>query len=707
MPADPATPAGVLAGSSGSRPLARLLRPRAIAAVGGDIAAEVVRQCERLGFDGEIWPVHPVRQAVEGRPVFRTIGDLPSPPDAAFVAVNRQVTVTTVADLALHGAGGAVCYASGFREADDGGAHETALVAAAGEMPIVGPNCYGLLNFLDRVALWPDQHGGRPLAPCERGVAVIAQSSNIAVSLTMQRRGLPIAYLATVGNQAQLGVSALAAAFVEDERVTALGLYIEAFDSVAGFESLARKARERRVPVVLMKAGRSDRGRAATLSHTASIAGSDAGAAAFLRRLGFARVTGIPELLEALKLLHVHGPLGGSRVGVLCCSGGEAGVVADAVGDTALTLPSLAPEHAADVADTVHPLVTVANPLDYHTFSWGDEAALTRTFTTFVEGHFDLAAVVLDYPRADRCVADDWQVTQTAFERAVTATGTPGAVVATLPENLPERTAAELIDCGVAPLVGVREALTAVECAAEVGAGWRGPVAAPLVRGAIVAGEPVLLDEATAKARLAAAGVSVPDGRTAASADEAVAAAESIGGTVAVKALGVAHKTDHGAIVLGVRGADEVRAAVLAVTAAVHGTTGPPRLLIERYVADTVVELIVGIQRDPILGAMLTIGTGGTLVELIADSVTMLLPVTADEVQAAMHALRCAPILAGYRGGAPADTGAAVDAILRIAQYGVDNFGRLEELDVNPLGVRARGRGALALDVLIRERRTG
>ena len=686
--------------------------------IGGRVATEVIRQCDRLGFDGHLWPVHPTHSTLAGRPAFPTIADLPGVPDAAFVAVNRAATVAAVTALAQRGAGGAVCYASGFREATDGDALQSALVAAAGEMPVIGPNCYGLLNFLDRAALWPDQHGGRALGTTERGVGIVTQSSNIAVSMTMQRRSLPVAFMVTAGNQAQLGVSALAAALLDDGRVSALGLHVEAFDSVTGFEALARKARERGIPVVVMKAGRSERGRAATVSHTASIAGSDAGAQAFLRRLGFARVSGIPELLETLKLLHVHGTLGGRRIGVMCCSGGEASVFADAVDETALTLPSLPPDDAAAVAATVHPLVTVANPLDYHTFSWGNEAALTETFTAFARGPFDVTALVLDFPRGDRCRADDWRVAQQAFDRAIDTAGASGAIIATLPENMPEEAAARMIERGIAPLAGVREALTAIECAAAVGTAWRSPAPGPVVPNRVAAVAPVLLDEPAAKARLSAAGVPIPDGGIARSADEAVAVATSIGGPVVLKAIGISHKTEHSAVKLNVSAADDIRTAATELLGLVRESTAPNRaageqrespagLLVERYEAGAVAELIVGLHRDPLLGLMLTVGSGGTLVELMADAATLLLPVTEAEVRNALSALNCAPILAGYRGAPAADLDAAIRAILAIARYGVDNADRLEELDVNPLGVRPRGEGAVALDALIRTREIG
>ena len=760
------------------------MRPRSIAVIGGREAARVAEQCDRMGFAGALWPVHPGRATVAGRPAFRSVAALPAPPDAAFVGVNRHATVEVVAALSRAGAGGAVCYASGFLEAGDGGALQRALVEAAGEMPIIGPNCYGLINFLDGAPLWPDQHGGRRLGADRRGVAIVTQSSNIAISLTMQRRALPLAYVVTAGNQAQLGVSRLASAFLEDERVSAIGLHVEGFDSVAGFEALAREARARAVPVVVMKAGRSERGRAATLSHTASVAGSDAGAEAFLRRLGFARVHGIPELLEALKLLHVHGALGGARLGAMCCSGGEAGVIADAVEGTGVVLPDLAPEHAAAVGATVHPLVTVANPLDYHTFSWGDEAALAGTFTAFARAGFDATMLVLDFPRTDRCEDAEWWVAANAFERAMDAVGARGIIVATLGENLSEETAEKLMERGIAPLAGVREALAAVECAAAVGEAWRAPLGAPLLTGGrpsrpshgdpqarhqpgvplpayeclsalshgdppladeclpgpshddpqvrhqpgvplladeCLSGAPVLLDEAASKARLATFGVAVPPGAVARSEDEAVAVAASLGGPVAVKALGIAHKTERGAVRLGLSEPGEIREAARELLALGIGGGrdgsgggndggcgndggGSGGVLVERFTPDVVAELIVGLHRDPQLGLLLTVGSGGTFVELAADSATLLLPVSEAEVRTALSGLRCAPVLEGYRGRAPADVDAAVAAVLGIARFAVEHRDRLEELDVNPLGVCARGSGAVALDALIRTR---
>ena len=192
-----------------TRDLTRLFRPKSIAVIGGGVwCASVIQQCRRMGYDGPVWPVHPKRAEMAGLATFPSVADLPEAPDASFIGVNRSATIDTVRHLSAMGAGGAVCFASGFREAQaemgDGDALQDLLLDAAGDMPIIGPNCYGFINYLDGALLWPDQHGG---TRCDRGVALITQSSNIAINLTMQARGLPLAYVATAGNQAQTGLA--------------------------------------------------------------------------------------------------------------------------------------------------------------------------------------------------------------------------------------------------------------------------------------------------------------------------------------------------------------------------------------------------------------------------------------------------------------------------------------------------------------------
>jgi acyl-CoA synthetase (NDP forming) len=717
--------------------LERLLRPRSIAVFGGVQAAAVVKQSLKMGFAGDIWPVHPTKDEVAGVRAYRSVAELPGAPDASFVGVNRFLTVDIVRELSARGAGAAICYAAGFLEAGsddaDGERLQRELVEAAGDMPIIGPNCYGLINYADGALLWPDQHGGMRLAPDARGVGIITQSSNIACNLTMQKRGLPVAFLMTAGNQAQTGLSEMALGLLEDERVSALGLHIEGFDSVAGFERLATRARELKKPIVAMKVGRSEQARAATISHTASLAGSDAASDAFLKRLGIARVDTIPSFLETLKLLHAVGPLPGRTLSSMSCSGGEASVMADSVEGRNVGFPPLTEAHRSGVKSTLGPLVAVANPLDYHTFIWNNEPALTATFTAMVSGGFDLNMLVLDFPRNDRCSDADWWPTVNAFEAALKANSARGAIVASMTENLPEGHAAELFRRGIVPIHGIAEAIDAAEAAASIGEAWMRPLSSPLVGEVSPAGggdeglrhssipeaSPPLPgptghpphkgegiataaafengspDEAEAKALLAEAGLPVPPGRRAANAAEAVAAAKALGFPVALKVLGIAHKSEYGAVRLNLRDEASVREAADALSALGSG------LYIERMVSGGVAELIVGITRDPIFGPVMTVGSGGVLVELLKDSATLLLPATRADIEAALRGLKMFPLLDGYRGRPKAGLDAAIDAISGIAEFAVANAGAIEELDINPLIVCAEGQGAWIADALL------
>ena len=204
------------------------------------------------------------------------------------------------------------------------------LLAAAGDMPILGPNCYGFINYLDGALLWPDQQGGRRV---ESGVAIVTQSSNIAINLTMQSRGLPIAYAITAGNQAQIGIAEIGRGLLDDPRVTALGLHIEGFGDLRAFEDLALYAKQKNKPIVAIKVGKSAQAQAATVSHTASLAGGDAGAAALLKRLGIPRLDDLPSFLETLKLMHVTGPLQANTIATMSCSGGEASLAAESMSE--------------------------------------------------------------------------------------------------------------------------------------------------------------------------------------------------------------------------------------------------------------------------------------------------------------------------------------------------------------------------------------
>ena len=659
--------------------LDRLLRPRSIAVLGAGWARNVIEQCRKMGFQGDIWPVHPTRETIGGLRAYPSLADLPGVPDATFVGVNRHATLEVVAELAAMGAGGAISFASGWAEAGEPELQRR-LVAAAGGMPMLGPNCYGVINYLDGALLWPDQHGGVRL---NRGVALLSQSSNIVINLSMQKRALPVAYVACLGNAAVVGLAELAGALLADDRVTALGIYVEGIDDAAAFADLAQRARAAGKGIVCIKSGKTALSRTAAASHTAALAGGGAASSAFLRQIGVAEVATPAELIEALKILHLHGPGLGARLCSLSCSGGEAGLVADLAAPYGLDFPPPSAATRTRLGEILGPIPTISNPLDYHTFIWGDGPRTTDVFTTML-ARYDAGLFIIDPPRRDRCDPSGYRPALDSIVAAAQATGVPAFAVASLPENFDEAEAAMLMDQGVVVLMGLETALAAVAAAqAPEGAvgWWPLPPVAPR--------EAALLSEAEAKALLAKAGVAVPNGVQGGTLAEVQAAAAGLHAPLVLKGLGFAHKTEAGAVRLGL--------ADLAGQAEMAGATG---YLAEEMVTGAVAEVLLGLRRDPVYGVTLTIGSGGVAAELLADTVTLILPVTEAEILAGLRRLRLWPLLDGYRGRARADVAAVAEIAARLGALMAADPG-LEEIEINPILVRERG--AVAVDALIRK----
>jgi len=669
-----------------TRSLKRLLQPKSIAVIGGGAwCVQVVEQAAKMGFAGDVWPVHPKADTIGGKAAFKSVADLPRAPDAVFIGVNRFATVDLVAELAAVGAGGAVCFASGFSEAaaedDDATDLQEQLIKAAGDMPILGPNCYGFINALDGALLWPDQQG---CARVDRGVAILTQSSNIAINLTMQRRALPIAYMITCGNMAQTTQAQIAADLLGDPRVTAIGVHIEGFADLRDWEALARKAYAKGVPLVALKVGVSEQAQQATVSHTASLAGSDAGADAFLKRLAIPRVSTLPDMLETLKMLHCYGPLPNGHIASISCSGGEASLIADLAVGKDLSFPKLDPRQESELRAALGPMVALSNPLDYNTYIWRDLPAMSRAWAGMTGSDISMTFSIVDYPTTD---AADWACATYAALQVHAQTGARFGVVATLPELMPQDVAAKLLEGGVVPFFGLNEALVATQAAAQSGAPSDLPV---LVATPVDAAQ--TLGEGASKAVLGAYGLTVPQYKSVKADADLKAAINGMSGPFAVKGVGLAHKSEHNAVRLGVAAADVSKVAQ---------DIGTDEILIEEMADGAVAELLIGVVRDPAHGFVLALGAGGVLTELMRDTTSLLMPVTADDVRDALMTLKTTPLLQGYRGKPAADIAAIVDAVLAVQSYVLDHADTVCEVEVNPL--MCMPDRAIAVDALIRK----
>lgn len=667
----------------------RMLKPSSVAVIGGGAWCEnVVEQCLKMGFTGDIWPVHPTRSDIRGRSCFASVGDLPAAPDACFVGVNRFATIDVVKALHAKGAAGAVCFASGFSEsvAEDANSVDLQiqLVDAAQDMIVLGPNCYGFINYLDRALLWPDQHGGQQV---DKGVAILTQSSNVAINITMQRRGLPIGYICTVGNQAQTGMSQLGTELLADPRITALGMHIEGIDDVRAFEALAIQAAEFGKPVIALKVGASHQAQEATISHTASLAGSDAGARALFARMGIGQVDNLSEFLEALKLAHVAGKLPNTDALSMSCSGGEASLMADIGQSVGVDFPPLSQQQIDALRSALGPMVKLANPLDYHTYIWGDANAMTQTFQAAMNGHSGANLLVLDIPRPDRCDAQSWTEVIPCFVQAAKTTNTVAGVVASLADTMPEDIATNLMAQNIVAFGGMETALKAIKaCSAKV-SNFDGNILVPLAPK-----NPQTLSERKAKSMLKDAGLHVPRSEQATNVADAIRAAEMIGYPTVLKGEGVAHKTEAGAVVLNLVSAKDVGDAATKMPS--------DSFLVEEMVQNGLVELLIGVVLDPAHGYVLTLAAGGQLTELLNDKATVLIPAHQDQVIKSLKSLKIWKMMHGYRGAKPINLDAVLNAIKTVQNVIIENHGRISELEINPLICTTTD--AIAADALIK-----
>ncbi|MFD2207053.1 acetate--CoA ligase family protein [Kiloniella antarctica] len=676
----------------------RLLSPKSIAVVGGREAAEVIRQCQKMGYEGNIWPVNPKRDNVEGLFCYASIKDLPAVPDASFVAIPRGPAVKVIGELAQMGAGGAVCYASGFSETTDGAPYHDALISCSGALAVAGPNCYGVLNYLEGAALWPDQHGGETV---ERGVAIITQSGNIGISLTMQDRSLPLAFMISVGNQAILSIPDYIEALCEDDRISAIGLHMEGISDIPAFCRAVEKARHKGVPVVALKAGGSEIGAQLTMSHTSTLAGSDTLYSALFYRIGIARVHSLSELIETLKFLHVVGPLSGNNISSLSCSGGDAALVADMGSKLDLQFGPIPEQQTRELEEQMGEKVTVSNPFDYHTYIWGNLVEKTNCFTRLMQGGYDATLLVLDYPKEQLGQAPDWDIAVQAMIAAQLASGHQAVVISTLPENLPAYARKVLIENNVVPLQGLDNGLKAINSAAWIGRRWQKinecDANTILNERHNFIGEVEMLDEVHAKQLLSQYGLRVPQSKTV-PIDQAGKVSEEIGYPVVVKAVSnnLAHKTEAGGVALNLLNRDMVENA----SQKMRRLTDV--VLVEEMITDVVSEIIIGVSRDPQFGLSIVVGSGGVFVELLKDSTPLLLPASRNDIDTALKSLKLYPMMDGYRGLVRGDITALTDTIEKLIHFVEENDTRLMEVDINPVMVLPEGRGVILADAMIR-----
>ncbi|HEY3004046.1 MAG TPA: GNAT family N-acetyltransferase [Kribbellaceae bacterium] len=678
------------------RSLAPLLAPRSVAVVGagrspGGIGHEVLVNLAEAGFTGTLSAVNPHADRIAGVASYPSIGAVPGRVDLAVIAVPAADVARVVGECGEAGVGGAVILSSGFGEtgADgDQAQREVVRRARAHGMRLIGPNCLGVVNTDPAVRLDATFANVSP-EPGSLGLASQSGAIGIAVLDHASRSGLGISEFVSLGNKADASGNDLLLRWWAEPRTDVIGLYLESFGNPRKFGRLARLV-GRTKPVLVVKGGRSGGGRRAGASHTAAAASPDTAVDALFAQAGVLRMDTVEELVDTARVLSGQPLAHGRRIAILGNAGGAGVLAADAAEALGLQVPRLTEATQAAILDHTG-AVAADNPVDLGAGAT-PERLEQAVRAILASGEADALLVVFAATRAGN-VERVYDAVARACEGstipvAVNCLGAPGAA----PQV--RLAGGRSLPVFAFPETAIRALRRAVQYAE-----WRqrpqGTV--PVLNTVNAAGVRDLVHEflrlnpdggwldADRAARLAAqVGITVQPTEVVTSAAGAAAAARRLGYPVALKtaAPDVVHKSDVGGVRLGVRDQPTLRAAYDEVAAA----AGDPRVVVQPM-APAGVELMVGALRDDLFGPVITIGSGGVLTDLLGDRAWRGLPLTDLDATEMIRSLRCAPMLAGYRGAPASDERAVLDVLHRVARL-AELVPELAELDVNPLLAR-------------------
>jgi acetyl-CoA synthetase len=685
-----------------------LLRPRSVAVVGatdrpGAYGDNVLRNIASAGYEGEVWGVNPKRKVVLGRPCVPSLRDLPEPVEAVVVAIPAAGVAAVLREAAERGCGGAIVLSAGFGEVEATEPLERELreVALGARLPVCGPNCNGIISVGSRAPLWGDSveelHEG--------GVALITQSGNLAVNALGTRRGIGFHTVVSTGNQAVLDASDWIDAVAGLDGVRSIALFLEADGDGARLARALGRCAERGVGVAVLKVGSSEAGMRAAGAHTGALAGDQRVFSALLGEAGAAQAHDPQELLELARCLAQapQRPLGrDGGVAILTCSGGDSGLAADLAEREGLELPELVPQTRQRLGELLPPVATVGNPLDYTSMLWDDLETLKQvTETVGSDPGIDQLLLLFDMPAGlSETAKPVWDAVRRALIAGAERGGSEPLLASTMPDLLDEQSAFELAERGIAAAAGLREAIRCVGAlrAPRPTAERLEAIAAAAERPEGEGGDGAWLSEAESKRLLAEAGLAVPRGGEASDADAAVALSGEIEGPVAVKlsSAGLQHKSEAGALALGLEDEPAVREAcarLLALPEA-KGST----LLVEAMVNGDA-ELIVAARRDGVVPALM-IGLGGIWAEALDDVAIVPLPAGPERVDKGLRALRGAAALGGERGGPSLDIAAAATFASGLGELLLKEG--LDLIEVNPALLGRQG--CVAVDAVARRR---
>jgi len=692
--------------------LSHFLRPRSVAVIGASdnalrIGGRPIAYMRQQGFAGKLLPVNPNRANIQGLPAYASVSDLPETPDLAIVAVAAKLVPQVIQDLGARGTPAAIVFSAGFAETGvDGAALERQMLDAArvGGLRLLGPNFLGVIN--PRIGFYGSftsvLEGGFPVAG---RVGIVSQSGAYSSHILGLARdhGIGVSSLAMSGNESDVTLDELIQALVDDPDTDVIAVYAEGLRNGSGLLAALEAARQARKPVVMMKVGVSVVGSMAAQSHTASLAGNDAVTDAALAEVGVVRARSTDHLLDVARLATRRIYPVGNSLGVITVSGGAGVIIADAAEALGLPMPEM-PAEAQRQLKTLIPFSAPRNPVDCTAQYMNDLNIAVRFTETMIEaGGYPSILGFFTYTANADSIADRLREQLKAIRDKH-----PDRLFALCIMASPARVQEYERD-GFAVFEDPARAVAAIHAMGRFGDAFarapRGSVSQPAPELAPIRLSAHTPSEAEAKRILAQAGIaSVPE-RIGTTADEAEAAAQSLGYPVVMKILSpdILHKSEIGGVLLDLRDAESVRAGFDTLIDRARHAVPHARLdgvLVARQLSGGV-ECILGIQRDPVFGPIALFGLGGIFVEILHDVVLRRCPFDTNEAHDMIRSIQGAPLLLGARGRPPVDVHALAIMLSRLSIFAHQAGERLTSIDLNPVFALPQGQGAYAADAVI------
>lgn len=696
--------------------LKKFFNPRSIAIVGASpdfskITGRTLKYLLKHRFKGKIYPINPKYREMAGLSCYPSISELPEAADLAWIQIPRDRVMGVLEECSVKGIRQAVIHSAGMAEIGPEGKKkelEMESFSRVHGIRICGPNTAGYVNVIDGVALTPVV--ALELDTLTAGkIGFISQSGGMtgAILTRAEARGIGFSYIVSTGNEMDLDVSDFIRFMIEDPQTQVISLFLETVRRPEEFLKASDLALERGKPIICLKVGRAEVGARAAASHTGALTGSDETYEAVFKKKGITRVDALEDLFETASLFEKYSPPKGRRVGILTTTGGGAMLLADEGGTLGLDFPKPSEKTIKTLCQDLPSFASISNPLDV-TFS-GVGGGYERSLNLFLEDEaFDIVVAVVGTSSqfAPEMGVKPILKREKSRKKPLVAFLNPNAEEAA---RLLERDGVSTFRTPEGCARGLKYLCDYGEFLRRYQTSLRHP--GPLHFGGkekeveeILGASPSSLNEMNSKRLLNLFGVPIVREGLARSPEEAVHIAQEMGYPVVLKVCSsdILHKTEAGAVRLGVTSDAEVRTAfedLLSKSRRYKPEAKMDGILIQEMVEGE--EVIIGMSQDRYFGPSILFGLGGVFVEILKDTSLRIPPLGRTEAEEMIREVKGFRLLEGYRGRAPKDIEALVDVLVRFSYFCTEMKGKIQTAEINPLMVLERGKGVKAVDALI------